>query len=120
MIHEINKKRISGKNNSNQKVVIFTVYRDTAEYLFKQLKSRGFDKLAMVSGSGSLTSDSHEETNKFEPILERFAPYTKLYMEKEWDFHTEQKGIDAYYEWEEWIEKNHPRTYRKLQNLLIY
>lgn len=116
LIHEINKKRISGRNNSNQKVVVFTVYRDTAQYLFEQLKSRGFDKLAMVSGSGSLTSDSHEETNKFEPILERFAPYTKLYMEKEWDFHTEQKGIDAYYEWEEWIEKNHPRTYEKLQN----
>lgn len=116
LIHEINKKRISGKNNSNQKVVIFTVYRDTAEYLFEQLKSRGFDKLAMVSGSGSLTSDSHEETNKFEPILERFAPYTKLYMEKEWDFHTELKGIDAYYEWEEWIEQNDQRTYKKLQN----
>lgn len=116
LIHEINKKRISGKNNSNQKVVIFTVYRDTAEYLFEQLKSRGFDKLAMVSGSGSLTSDSHEETNKFESILERFAPYTKLYMEKEWDFHTELKGIDAYYEWEEWIEQNDQRTYKKLQN----
>ena len=116
LIHEINKKRISGKNNSNQKVVIFTVYRDTAEYLFKQLKSRGFDRLAMVSGSGSLTSDSQEETNKFEPILERFAPYTKLFMEKEWNFHTEQKGRDAYYEWEEWIEQNDTRTYRKLQN----
>ncbi len=116
LIHEINKKRISGKNNSNQKVVIFTVYRDTAEYLFKQLKSRGFDRLAMVSGSGSLTSDSQEETNKFEPILERFAPYTKLFMEKEWNFHTEQKGRDAYYEWEEWIEQNDSRTYRKLQN----
>ncbi|NLZ94841.1 MAG: helicase, partial [Bacteroidales bacterium] len=99
----------------NQKVIIFTVYRDTAEYLFKQLKSRGFDKLAMVSGSGSLTSDSNEETNKFEPILERFAPYTKLYMEKEWEFHTKQKGMNAFYEWQEWIKENQPRTYKKLQ-----
>lgn len=116
LIHEINKKRMSGRNNSNQKVVVFTVYRDTAHYLFTQLKLRGFDKLAMVSGTGSLTSDSHEETNKFEPILERFAPYTKLYMEKEWDFHTERQGIDAYYEWEEWIEQNHPITFKKIQN----
>src|SRR5690554_7686370 len=63
--------------------------------LFDQLKSRGFDKLAMVSGSGSQTSDSDEETKKIEPILERFAPYTKLYMEKEWDFQTPKKGIEA-------------------------
>ena len=116
LIKEINKKQTSGRNQSNQKVIIFTVYRDTAEYLFTQLKLRGFNKLAMVSGSGSLVSDTHEETNKFEPILERFAPYTKLYMEKEWDFHTKQKGLNAFYEWEEWIEQNDPRTYKKLQN----
>ena len=116
LIKEINKKQTSGKNNSNQKVIIFTVYRDTAEYLFKQLRTRGFSKLAMVSGSGSLVSDTNEETNKFEPILERFAPYTKLYMEKEWDFRTEKEGLDAYYEWEEWIEQNDPRTYKKIQN----
>ncbi|WP_332914586.1 hypothetical protein [Algoriphagus boritolerans] len=91
LIAEINKKRASGENNANAKVVIFTVYRDTAQYLFDQLRSRGFDKLSMVSGSGSQTSDSDEETKNFEPILERFAPYTKLYMEKEWDFQTPKK-----------------------------
>lgn len=115
LIAEIQKKRASGANNGNPKVIIFTVYRDTAQYLFNQLKSRGFDKLAMVSGSGSLTSDSDEETKNFEPILERFAPYTKLYMEKEWDFRTTKKGIEAYHEWITWIAQNHPRTYAKIK-----
>src|SRR5699024_10134516 len=86
LITEINKKRALGENNNNPKVVIFTVYRDTAQYLFDQLKNRGFDKIAMISGSGSQSSDYEEETKNFEPILERFAPFTKLFMEKEWDF----------------------------------
>ena len=115
LIAEINKKRATGENNGNAKVVIFTVYRDTAQYLFDQLKSRGFDKLAMVSGSGSQTSDSDEETKKIEPILERFAPYTKLYMEKEWDFQTPKKGLEAYHEWISWVAQNHPKTYAKVQ-----
>lgn len=115
LIAEINKKRATGENNGNAKVVIFTVYRDTAQYLFDQLKSRGFDKLAMVSGSGSQTSDSDEETKNFEPILERFAPYTKLYMEKEWDFQTPKKGTEAYHEWISWVAQNHPKTYAKIQ-----
>ena len=115
LIAEINKKRATGENNGNAKVVIFTVYRDTAQYLFDQLKSRGFDKLAMVSGSGSQTSDSDEETKNFEPILERFAPYTKLFMEKEWDFQTPKKGLEAYHECISWVAQNHPKTYAKVQ-----
>lgn len=115
LIAEINKKRATGENNGNAKVVIFTVYRDTAQYLFDQLKSRGFDKLAMVSGSGSQSSDSDEETKNFEPILERFAPYTKLFMEKEWDFQTPKKGLEAYHEWISWVAQNHPKTYAKVQ-----
>ncbi len=115
LITEINKKRALDENGGNAKVVIFTVYRDTAQYLFDQLKSRGFDKLAMVSGSGSQTSDSDEETKNFEPILERFAPYTKLFMEKEWDFQTSKKGTEAYHEWILWVAQNHPKTYSKIQ-----
>ncbi len=115
IISEINKKRASGENSGNGKVVIFTVYRDTAQYLFNQLKGRGFDKLAMVSGSGSQTSYSDEETKNFEPILERFAPYTKLFMEKEWDFQTNKKGLEAYHDWISWVAQNHPKTYVKIQ-----
>jgi len=116
LILEINKKRLLSANSGNPKVVIFTVYRDTAQYLFEQLKSRGFDKLAMVSGSGSQTSDSVGETKNFEPILERFAPYTKLFMEKEWDFHSNKNGINAYQDWIEWIEEKHINAYNKIQS----
>lgn len=115
LITEINRKRASSENGGNAKVVIFTVYRDTAEYLFNQLKSRGFDKLAMVSGSGSQTGDSDEKTGNFEPILERFSPYTKLFVEKEWDFQTNKKGMEAYKDWIIWIAQNHPKVYAKLQ-----
>lgn len=116
LIKQIQTKRLKGANTNNQKVVIFTVYTDTAKYLFDQLKARGFNNLAMVSGSGSLTSDSDEETKNFEPILERFAPYTKLYKEKEWDFDSEKHKANAYQEWIKWIADNHPKTYLKLQN----
>tara|TARA_R110000868_G_scaffold400516_1_gene675103 strand:- start:6631 stop:10017 length:3387 start_codon:yes stop_codon:yes gene_type:complete len=116
LIAEILKKRKNRENNNNQKVVIFTVYRDTAQYLFDQLKNRGFDKIAMVSGSGSQTDDSDEETKNFELILERFAPYTKLYMEKEWSFSTKSSGLTAYHEWVEWTVENQPKTYEKLNN----
>jgi hypothetical protein len=116
LITQIQKKKSSGENNGNPKVIVFTVYHDTAFYLFDQLKRRGFDKLAMVSGSGSRTADSDEETKNFEPILERFAPYTKLFMEKEWDFHSQRKGADAYNEWIEWVRPEHPRTFEKIRN----
>jgi superfamily II DNA/RNA helicase len=116
LINQIKNKRKSGNNNDNPKIVIFTVYRDTAQYLFDQLKARGFDKLALVSGTGSKTSDSDEETKKFEPILERFAPYTKLFKEREWAFETKKEGLEAYNEWITWINDNDQKTYGKLQN----
>ena len=114
LIKEINKKQNSSENNKNPKVVIFTVYRDTAQYLFSQLKNRGFDKIAMVSGTGSRTDDSTEETKNFEPILERFAPYTKLFMEKEWNFQTTKSGLPAYNDWKEWIAEHDPETHTKI------
>jgi len=116
LIQQIETKRKSGYNENNQKVVIFTVYRDTAQYLFDQLKSRGYDKLAMVSGSGSLVSDTDEESRLFEPILERFAPYTKLFREKKWDFEIINSSHKEYQKWVYWIADNHPKTYQKLQN----
>ncbi len=115
LIAQITKKRASGQNHNNPKIIVFTVYRDTAEYIFNQLKARGFDRLAMVSGSGSFISDSSEETKNFEPILERFAPYTKLFKEREWDFHTSKLGMEAYQEWIEWTVTNSPQTYDIVQ-----
>jgi superfamily II DNA/RNA helicase len=119
LIKKIQKKRASGENNNNQKVVIFTVYRDTAEYLFKQLKARGFDKIGIVSGTGSRTTDNDEEHKNFEPILERFAPFTKLFREKEWEFEPstdELTNFEKYQEWIHWISENEPKTYKQLQN----
>jgi ERCC4-related helicase len=119
LIQKIQQKRVSGENNNNQKVVIFTVYRDTAEYLFSQLKARGFDKIGLVSGTGSKTTDSHEELKNFEPILERFAPFTKLFREKEWRFEPsreEQSHQEKYKEWISWISENEPKVYQQLQN----
>lgn len=114
LIEKIKQKRQRPDNNYNQKIVIFTAYRDTAEYLFDQFKKRGFKKIGFVSGSGSRTDDSNEETNNFEPILERFAPYTKLYKEKQWDFKTNLVGIEGYDEWIKWIVQNDPITNGKL------
>lgn len=114
LIKKIREKQNWGENRSNQKLVIFTVYRDTAEYLFEQLKKRGFAKIALVSGSGSRTSDAEEETKNFEPILERFAPYTKLFREKEWDFRSKLKGLDAFNEWKDWCRNHQNEVCEKL------
>ncbi|MGB8688512.1 MAG: helicase-related protein [Microcoleus sp.] len=113
LIAEIVKKRKSGVNNHNPKVVIFTVYRDTAVYLFEQLQARGFDKIAIASGTGSQSDDS-DRKQSMEAILERFAPYTKLFCEKEWSFNSEKQGLEAFVEWQDWITENHPDTHQKL------
>ena len=104
------------QNNDNKKIIIFTVYHDTAKYLFEQLRVRGFDKLALVSGSGAKTSDSDIETKKIEPILERFAPYTKIFKGKEWEFTSNKNDIDAYKDWVSWVNKESEKTYKQLQN----
>jgi ERCC4-related helicase len=113
LIAEIVKKRKSGANNHNQKVVIFTVYRDTAVYLFEQLQDRGFDKIAIATGTGSY-SDDCDRKQSMEAILERFAPYTKLFCEKEWAFSSEKQGLEAFAEWQDWIRESHPDTHQKL------
>lgn len=77
-------KKITAKQqrNSNPKVLIFTVYRDTAEYLYDQLNARGISHVAMISGDAMRVYDSPDYTKRFEPILERFAPFTKLFRKK--------------------------------------
>ncbi len=119
LMERIKTKQSSNKNNNNQKLVIFTSYKDTARYIFDQLVARGFTKIAMVSGSGSLTYDSKKETSKFEPILQRFAPYTKLFKEQEWQFATSQNNCnnaEVYGDWINWLKDNNPTTYKQIQN----
>jgi ERCC4-related helicase len=90
------------ENAENKKVIIFTAYTDTVNYIYDELEKRGIKKMAVVHGG----------TKKYEPILQRFAPFTKLYNEKEWnDF-----DGDSYEEWTKWIEQNNPRTKELLDN----
>lgn len=119
LIHKIKEKRASGNNNNNQKIIIFTVYKDTAFYLFEQIASRGFEKIAVISGDTSKVDKSKTETKNFESILERFAPFTKLFSEKEWDFiptSNKQSQTETYQEWASWIADNDKKTYEKIQN----
>lgn len=113
LIQRIRHKQSSG---SNPKVIVFTVYADTANYLYDQLIARGFNGVAMVTGQGSRGDGVEGETKYFEPILERFAPYTKLYREKDWrDFRTTKSPKDGYDDWLEWVQKHHPEVYAKVQ-----
>ena len=119
LINRIVKKRQAGDNGGNPKVLIFTVYKDTAFYLFEQLTARGFDKVAAISGDTSLVWDEEGETKRYETILERFAPFTKLFREKEWQFEPSSKELDLnkhFDEWQLWISGNDKLTYEKLQN----
>lgn len=119
LIDRIIKKRKSSYNDGNNKVLIFSVYKDTAFYLYDQLIDRGFDKVAVVSGDASKIWNEEGETKNFESILERFAPYTKLYRDKEWTFEPSSKNISIarqFDEWQTWVAENDKRTYQKLQN----
>jgi len=52
------------KTHSKEKILIFTQYSDTANYLYNQLKKRGLEQI------GKTTGDT-QDTNK---IVERFSP----------------------------------------------
>ena len=120
---------------ANKKVVIFTAYADTADFLFCELTKRGFGKIACVSGQSVKTSGNHA-TDGFTEVLESFAPYSKLYKEKEWSglyekakfnneslFNKENRGNNVSFdEWKSLIEKYDKKTNAKLRdeiNILI-
>ena len=119
LMDRIFKKQELGVNGGNQKVLIFTVYKDTAFYLFNQLTARGFKNVAAVSGDISKVWNEEGDSKKYEPILERFAPFTKLFREKEWQFEPLNKELslnEQFNEWQQWITENDSRTSKKLQN----
>jgi ERCC4-related helicase len=74
LIEIIQNKQKNPNNNGNRKVLIFTSYTDTANYLFEQLSIK-FNNIAVVSGS--------TKNDDIEPILQKFAPKTKLLNELE-------------------------------------
>lgn len=114
------------KKSDNKKVLVFTVFKDTAKFLYDELKKRGIPNVAFVSGSISETFDGYSG-DKFEPILERFAPYTKLYNEKDWselyerinlsdDYREADKWKVPYKKWLEIIKQHDKDTKYKIDN----
>jgi len=120
------------QKQKNKKVVIFTAFSDTAEYLFEQLskvpsiKSR----MACVTGSRTLIPEGGS-TSKFGEVLQRFAPKSKLYKEKDWsnlyarlsdDFYSshynpeKQQWNVSYDEWLDIIHKSSQETNRLINN----
>ncbi len=107
----------------NRKVVIFTVYADTAQFIFDELTKRGFSKIASASGSSSCTSYGYNGKD-FSTILQQFAPYSKLYKEKDWRdlyerahlsranyYNDEKQQWEVPYEkWQELVVKYDPKT----------
>lgn len=111
---------IEKQKNSNKKIVIFSAYKDTVEYLFNQLKLRGFSNFAMVAGDENKVWNETKSSKKHETVLERFAPYTKLFKEKNWtNFEPSSKILsdeDCYTEWQKYIQENEPKAVEKLKN----
>jgi len=119
LVEHIEKKRIS---RENQKILIFTVFKDTAQYLFNSLRKKGYTKIAYISGS---SCETDEGGSHFYDILDRFAPYTKLFKEKDWRHVYEEcreKQKDAFRlpetfdEWKAVIRHYDPQTFKKLEN----
>jgi len=115
LIHE---KRSKGLNEGNEKVLVFTTYKDTAYYLYDHLLKRGFKKLAVVTGDDSAVYDMEGKTSNFEHILERFVPYTKLFIEREWQYKPSSENMplkDQYEEWKGWMKENRPKEYKTVE-----
>lgn len=120
------------KDKPNKKVVIFTAYGDTAKFLFEELKSRGFTRMASVSGSTILSTGNHNKSN-FTETLQSFAPYSKLYKELKWDelyektldpaiyYKEEKDGKKAHWDvpynvWHELVMQHNPQHARLLND----
>lgn len=118
----------SRKDLPQRKIIIFSVFRDTAKYLYGQLKARGFDKMALVTGTENQCTykifDRRTEDD-FEPLIERFAPETKLYREKDWSDLYEKYSLPVpknFKDWKKVIEEHEPQVAKLLKedvNLLI-
>lgn len=102
-IQELFSRITQKQQNENKKVLIFTAYKDTAQYLQTELTRHGFERVGLATGETS--------PKVLEPLLQRFAPYTKLYREKQWNgFESDSKEPERYAEWQQWMATNHPRV----------
>ncbi len=69
-------------NKSHKRVLVFTSYSDTAQYLYEQLNKEFPGIVAVVDGDGSTFKGVHEK--KFLSTLYKFSPISKLYREMDW------------------------------------
>ena len=81
------KRRISEKidqpfNRDNKKVIVFTAFADTANYLYKELndwlKTEKGLYSALVTGSGNNKTTMKESRNDLSSILTHFSPRSKI------------------------------------------
>lgn len=117
------------QESKNKKIVVFTAYSDTAKFIYDELRKRGFSHIASVSGTAIHTSGQHR-TNDFQEVLQSFAPYSKLYKEKDWSQLYEDAHLDTaqyfdaenrqwhvpYKLWEQLVRKNEPAIARLLDD----
>jgi len=117
------------RNSDNKKVVIFTAYADTAEFIFDELVKRGFTRIACASGQKIKTS-GRQSTSNFTEILQSFAPYSKLYKELDWsdlyedarlnrsDYYNDEKQRweVSFEKWEQLVRKYRENVARKLDD----
>ena len=76
------------QNSKNRKAIVFTTFGDTAEYLFEQIHAAHPEwRIACVTGQRVQTSEPFEMPGQtaFQTVLQRFAPYSKLYKERDWN-----------------------------------
>lgn len=77
------------QSKPNRKAIVFTTFGDTAEYLYEQIhKTQPQWRIACVTGQRVLTSAAVENSRQanFQTVLQRFAPFSKLYKEMDWTF----------------------------------
>lgn len=108
----LNEQLAPGKAPEKRRLLLFTSYTDTAIYLFDQLRHRGYTNMACISGDGARTSEHpHTLVKNFEPVLERFCPFTKLYMERDWpEFQAKASDWSSYHRWTEWVRADNERV----------
>lgn len=128
-LDELEKLLKEKQQSKNRKIVIFTAYSDTAKFLFDELRLRGFGRIASVSGTEIHTSGNHH-TNDFQEVLQSFAPYSKLYKERDWSQLYDEANLDieTYFDaekrqyrvpyniWEELVRKKEPNVVRLLDD----
>ena len=75
------------KQREGRKVVLFTSYSDTAKYIYDHIVYH-FNGVELVTGEIS--------TSELEHKLQRFAPFSKLFMERKWDDLYKVHNINPY------------------------